>query len=126
MIGQKNNIVICGCDTLNYNVMTETSKLKKYLMWYKVNELFSDGLKKSQNSKALGLHRHTVIEKTLYVFGSFLTPRFNENSDVDYQQHLETTNCYDFVRKVLQNEKDITHPRNDSGLPRKRIGNQPP
>lgn len=40
--------------------MTETSKLKKYLMWYKVNELFSDGLKKSQISNALGLHRHTV------------------------------------------------------------------
>jgi len=40
--------------------MTETSKLKKYLMWYKVNELFSDGLNKSQIGQSLNLHRQTV------------------------------------------------------------------
>ena len=40
--------------------MTETSKLKKYLMWYKVNELFSKGLKKTQIALTLGLHRQTV------------------------------------------------------------------
>ena len=40
--------------------MTETSKLKKYLMWYKVNELFSNGLKRTQISSVLGLHRQTV------------------------------------------------------------------
>lgn len=40
--------------------MTETSKLKKYLMWYKVKELFSNGLKRTQISLVLGLHRQTV------------------------------------------------------------------
>ena len=40
--------------------MTETSKLKKYLMWYKVKELFSNGLKRTQISSVLGLHRQTV------------------------------------------------------------------
>lgn len=46
--------------TTNYNAMTETSKLKKYLMWYKVKELFSDGLNKNQIGHILGLHRQTV------------------------------------------------------------------
>ncbi len=40
--------------------MTETSKLKKYLMWNKVKELFSSGLNKSQIGLSLGLHRQTV------------------------------------------------------------------
>ena len=40
--------------------MTETSKRKKYLMWYKVNELFSKGLNKTQIARKLGLHRQTV------------------------------------------------------------------
>ena len=40
--------------------MTETSKLKKYLMWYKVKELFSNGLNRTQISLVLGLHRQTV------------------------------------------------------------------
>ena len=46
--------------TINYNAMTETSKLKKYLMWNKVKELFSSGLNKSQIGLSLGLHRQTV------------------------------------------------------------------
>ena len=40
--------------------MSETSKLQKYLMWYKVKELFSNGLNKSQIGISLGLHRQTV------------------------------------------------------------------
>lgn len=40
--------------------MIETSKSKKYLMWYKVKKLFEDGLHKSQVGKTLGLHRQTV------------------------------------------------------------------
>lgn len=40
--------------------MSETSKLQKYLMWYKVKELFSNGLNKSQIGLCLGLHRQTV------------------------------------------------------------------
>ena len=40
--------------------MSETSKRKKYLMWYKVNELFSKNYKKSQIASLTGLHRQTV------------------------------------------------------------------
>ena len=36
--------------------MSETSKRKKYLMWYKVNELFSKNYKKSQIASLTGLH----------------------------------------------------------------------
>lgn len=42
--------------------MSETSKLKKYLMWYEVKELFSKGLNKNQISYKLGLHRQTVYK----------------------------------------------------------------
>lgn len=42
--------------------MSETSKLKKYLMWNKVKELFSDGLNKTQIGFSLGLHRQTVAK----------------------------------------------------------------
>ena len=48
------------CQPKNYNVMSETSKRKKYLMWYKVNELFSKNYKKSQIASLTGLHRQTV------------------------------------------------------------------
>ena len=48
--------------TTHYNAMTETSQLKKYLMWYKVKELFSDGPNKSQIGQSLGLHRQTVAK----------------------------------------------------------------
>ena len=40
--------------------MNERSKLKKYQMWYKVKELYSQGLNKSQIGKEVGLHRETV------------------------------------------------------------------
>lgn len=42
--------------------MTETSKIKKYLMWYKVTELLSKKYRVSQISRMLGLHRHTVAK----------------------------------------------------------------
>ena len=42
--------------------MNETSKLQKYLMWYKVKELFSDGLNKTQIGHSLSLHRQTVAK----------------------------------------------------------------
>ncbi len=35
--------------------MSETSKLQKYLMWYKFKELFSNGINKSQIGISLGL-----------------------------------------------------------------------
>lgn len=68
--------------TTNYNAMTETSKLKKYLMWYKVKELFSTGLNKTQIGQSLCLHRQTVAkylslteEEFIYVKYNFLRGR---------------------------------------------------
>lgn len=45
-----------------YDVMSETSKNKKYLMWYKVTELLSKKYRVSQISRMLGLHRQTVAK----------------------------------------------------------------
>lgn len=66
--------------------MTETSKLKKYLMWYKVKELFSDGLKKSQISVALGLHRQTVSKYLSMTEEEF---RASESYDRHYGHKLD-------------------------------------
>ena len=41
-------------------VSKTSKKLRKYQMWYKVNELFSKGLNKTQISLVVGLHRQTV------------------------------------------------------------------
>ena len=37
-----------------------SKKMRKYQMWYKVNDLFSNGLNKTQISLVVGLHRQTV------------------------------------------------------------------
>lgn len=42
--------------------MTETSKLKKYTMWYKVKEFLSKNYKTTQISSMLGIHRQTVAK----------------------------------------------------------------
>ena len=41
-------------------VSKTSKKMRKYQMWYKVNELFSSGLNKTQISLIVGLHRQTV------------------------------------------------------------------
>ncbi len=40
--------------------MSDTSRKQKYLMWYKVNQLFSDGFNRIQIARMLDLHRQTV------------------------------------------------------------------
>lgn len=42
--------------------MSETSKLKKYLMWYKIKKLSSEKLNDSQIHDILGIHRQTVAK----------------------------------------------------------------
>ena len=42
------------------NTSRTTSSTKKLLMWYKVNELFSNGQNFSQISRSLGIDRHRV------------------------------------------------------------------
>ncbi len=61
--------------TTNYNAMTETSRIKKYLMWNKVRELFSDGLNKSQIGQSLGLHRQTVAKYLSMTEEAFMSSR---------------------------------------------------
>ena len=54
--------------------MSETSKLQKYLMWYKVKELFSNGLNKSQIGISLGsalsFKRVLFVQKYSYFIAS--------------------------------------------------------
>ena len=68
--------------TTNYNAMNETSKLKKYLMWNKVNELFSDGLNKTQIGQSLGLHRQTVSKYLSMTEEEFMSSK-------SYDRHAE-------------------------------------
>ena len=42
------------------NTKTRPSSLKKLVIWYKVKQLFSIGLNKSQISRKLGIYRGTV------------------------------------------------------------------
>ena len=72
--------------------MSETSKIKKYQMWYKVNELFSNGLKFSQISLVVGLHRQTVSKYVKMTESEFLSSQSYERR---YSHKLD---CYtDFV-----------------------------
>lgn len=72
--------------TTNYNAMTETSKLKKYLMWYKVKELFSDGLNKTQIGHSLGLHRQTVSKYLSMTEAEFMS---SQSYDRHYGHKLD-------------------------------------
>ena len=42
------------------NTETRPSSIEKLVMWYKVKQLFSSGLNKSQISRKLGIYRGTV------------------------------------------------------------------
>ena len=75
----------------NYNAMTETTKLKKYQMWYKVKELFSAGLNKSQIGRTLGVHRQTVAKYLLMTEEEFMS---SESYDRHYCHKLDTYEPY--------------------------------
>lgn len=77
--------------TLNYNAMVETSKSKKYLMWYKVKKLFEDGLHKSQVGKTLGLHRQTVSKYLRMTEDEFLE---SEAYSRHYSCKLDAYECF--------------------------------
>lgn len=66
--------------------MSETSKIKKYQMWYKVNELFSKGLKFSQISLLVGLHRQTVSKYVRMTESDFLS---SQSYDRQYSHKLD-------------------------------------
>lgn len=71
--------------------MTETSKLKKYLMWNKVRELFSDGLNKSQIGLSLGLHRQTVAKYLSMPEAAFISSQIY---DRHYVHKLDSYESY--------------------------------
>ena len=58
--------------------MNETSKLKKYQMWYKVKELISHGLNFSQISSVVGLHRQTVSKYANMIESEFISSQSYE------------------------------------------------
>lgn len=71
--------------------MTETSKLKKYLMWNKVKELFSDGLNKTQIGQCLGLHRQTVGKYLSMTESEFIS---SQSYDRHYGHKLDAYETY--------------------------------
>lgn len=77
--------------TTNYNAMSETSKLKKYLMWYKVKELFSNGLNKTQIGLSLGLHRQTVSKYLSMTEEEFMS---SQSYDRHYGHKLDAYETY--------------------------------
>lgn len=77
--------------TTNYNAMTETSQLKKYLMWYKVKELFSTGLNKTQIGQSLGLHRQTVAKYLSMTEEEFIS---SQSYDRHYGHKLDGYESY--------------------------------
>lgn len=66
--------------------MKEITKLKKYQMWYKVKELYSQGLNKSQIGRELGLHRQTVSKYVEMSEEEFLS---SESYDRHYSHKLD-------------------------------------
>lgn len=77
--------------TTNYNAMTETSRIKKYLMWNKVRELFSDGLNKTQIGQSLGLHRQTVAKYLSMTEEAFMS---SQSYDRHYGHKLDPYESY--------------------------------
>ena len=77
--------------TTNYNAMTKTSQLKKYLMWNKVKELFSDGLNKTQIGQSLGLHRQTVAKYLSMTEEEFIS---SQSYDRHYGHKLDAYEPY--------------------------------
>lgn len=75
----------------NYNAMTETSQLKKYLMWYKVKELFSEGLNKTQIGESLVLHRQTVAKYLSMTESEFMS---SQSYDRHYGHKLDGYEAY--------------------------------
>lgn len=78
--------------------MTETSKVKKYLMWNKVNELFSDGLNKTQIGLSLGLHRQTVAKYLSMTEDEFIA---SASYDRHYGHKLDAYETY-VVKELRQ------------------------
>ena len=71
--------------------MNERSKLKKYQMWYKVKEMYSRGLNKSQIGKEVGLHRETVSKYLRMSEEEFLT---SQSYDRQYSHKLDVYTEY--------------------------------
>ena len=78
---------------------TPTQHLKKAFMWYKVNELHSKGLNKSQISVELGMDRSTVRKYLSMNEQTFLAwisiPQHRPKKLKEYVHFVKTTlECY--------------------------------
>ena len=60
-------------------------------MWYKVNELFSDGLNKIQIGQSLGLHRQTVAKYLSMTEEEFIS---SQSYDRHYGHKLDGYESY--------------------------------
>lgn len=86
--------------------MSETSKLKKYLMWYKVNELFSKHYKKTQIASMLGLHRQTVGKYLKMTEAEFCASQSYE------RQYSHKLDCYEtFIYNELKECASLSAPQ---------------
>lgn len=89
-----------------YDVMSETSKRKKYLMWYKVNELFSKNYKKSQIASLTGLHRQTVSK-----YLSMTEEEFCSSQSFERQYHHKLDRYEKFIYEELRLCSSLSAPQ---------------
>lgn len=89
-----------------YDVMNETSKRKKYLMWYKVNELYSKNYKKTQIAVMTGLHRQTVSK---YIGMS--ETEFVNSQSYDRQYHHKLEEYEAFIVGELRRCSSLSAPQ---------------
>jgi len=71
--------------------------LKKAFIWYKVKELFSKGLNKTQISLEVGVHRKTVRK-----YLSMSKDEFYRWIEQPKNQPKKLHNYYEYVRKLLE------------------------
>jgi len=79
--------------------MKANKHLKKALMWHKVNEMWSNGLNKSQISREVGIHRKTVrlcLQMEEEEFYAWISKKKN--------LPLKLQGYHDFVRKELEDK----------------------
>lgn len=94
--------------------MDEHDKTSKLIMWSKINELISDGLKFSQISRKLGLHRQTVSHYASMTFEEFQNStsyqrEYAHKLDIYEDYVLELLDKYSFISAAQVHDKLREH-----------------
>ena len=90
------------------NTSRTTGSTKKLIMWYKVNELFSNGLNYSQISRKLDVDRHRVSRYVAMSESEFLSSdayKRNYNHKLDEYENFivdELNSCPDYSSKQIE------------------------